>query len=124
MQAPVTVAILTFNEEKNIRRAIESVAHGDWKPACLLVIDNGSTDNTQFVVEDCRKSIHSFPIFLIGADDNNLGASRALAVSRATTEYIAFLDADCMAPKEWLEKLWRGLCFYDDNYENIAAVGG
>lgn len=80
--------VLTFNEEHDIKRALGSLAWCDE----LLVVDSGSTDRTQEVVEQLGvrfvQNIQS-PPFLITEQRN-----WALANSGLKSEWVLFLDAD------------------------------
>ena len=45
-------------------------------------------------------------------------------MEEARTEFVAFLDADCEAPKRWLEELLAGFAFHEERFGGVAAVGG
>lgn len=122
--APVTVVLLTFNEEATIGRALASVAANTVRPAAVLVIDNGSTDRTQMVVEACAAQYPERNIRWLRAGANNIGASRAWGARLATTEFVAFLDADCEAPANWLADLLAGFRRQLALDATTAAVGG
>jgi hypothetical protein len=86
----VSVIIPTFNYAKFIAEAIASVQAQTYPVAEIIVIDDGSTDNTQDVlakIDDARLKVHRTP---------NGGVSRArnMGLALATGEFIAFLDAD------------------------------
>lgn len=123
-KSPVSVILLTYNEEKNIVCALRSVASGSVLPAAILVIDNGSTDFTQAHVQGCAQEFPGLDIRWVSSGLNNLGAARALGVRLADTPLIAFLDADCAAPPRWLERLLAGFDFYKKRDARLAGVGG
>ncbi len=83
MNAKLSVAIITYNEEKNIRRTLESVKWADE----IVVVDSGSTDGT---VDICRK--YTNKVF----HQNWLGFARQknLALEKTTGDWILSLDAD------------------------------
>ncbi|MHC5001133.1 MAG: glycosyltransferase family 2 protein [Planctomycetota bacterium] len=93
----ISVVIPAYNAEKHIARAIESVL-AQTRPADeVIVIDDGSSDGTGDVVR-------SFGDKVIFIQQENAGASvaRNAGIEAATSDWIAFLDAD----DEWLpEKL-------------------
>jgi GT2 family glycosyltransferase len=79
----------------------------------VIVIDDGSTDQS---AEIARK----YPVRLIQHGKNKgLAASRNTAFEAAQGEYVAALDADCVADKEWLAGLMK---LFED--ETVAGVGG
>jgi glycosyltransferase involved in cell wall biosynthesis len=84
----ITAVIPCFNAEAHIAAAIESVL-GQSRPADeILVIDDCSTDHTAAVAGD-------YPVTLLRNSVNQgAGAARNLAITAATTDLIACLDAD------------------------------
>lgn len=100
----VTVIMPAFNAAKYISESIASVQQQtmhDWE---LIVVDDGSTDNTAEIVSkhavgDCR-------IRFYHQDNGKQGKARNLALSHAQADWVAFLDADDL----WLpDKLSRQL---------------
>ncbi len=91
-QYSVSVVIPAYNSGKYIQRAIESVLAQTLKPDEIFVVDDNSTDDTAKIVRqfDSVRYIHQA----------HAGASvaRNIGIEAATSEWIAFLDAD----DEWL----------------------
>ena len=90
----LTVAIITFNEEKNIARCLESVTDVADE---ILVVDSLSTDKTR---EICQKFNVRF------VDQKFLGyvEQKNFALNLATHEYVLSLDADeALSPELSLE---------------------
>lgn len=85
----ISIIIPVFNGEKFIAEAIDSVLNQTTKVDEIIVIDDGSTDNTVQVLETYSTQIKY--IF-----QNNLGvsAARNAGIKLATSKYIAFLDHD------------------------------
>ncbi len=81
--ATLSVVTLTMNEERNIVDCLESVRWADQ----LIVVDSGSTDNT---VELAKR--FTADVFVRGWE--GYGAARNFALSRATGDWIFWLDAD------------------------------
>lgn len=76
-----------------IRRAINSVLQQDFKYYELIVVDDGSTDNTCAVLEEYGARIR-----VLFQQHNGVSAARNRGIALATGELIAFLDSD----DEWL----------------------
>ncbi len=93
----ISVVIPTYNRAHTLLRAIKSVVSQTLKPAEIIVVDDGSTDNTRELV-----AAH-FPDVLYCYQDNlGVSAARNKGIKLASGEWIAFLDSD----DEWLsEKL-------------------
>jgi len=85
----VSVIIPNFNYARFLNQAIESVLNQSYQNVELIVVNNGSTDNSLEVL-----SKYHFRLKII--DQKNLGQSgaRNSGLLIATGEYIAFLDAD------------------------------
>lgn len=93
----VSVVIPTYNREKVLIRAIESVQNQHVKEVIeeieLIVVDDGSTDGTRELVTG------QFPTVKYCYQDNQgVSAARNLGIRSAQHEWIAFLDSD----DEWL----------------------
>ncbi len=85
----VSVIIPTYNREKQCQRAVQSVLNQEDCIAEIIVVDDGSTDNTKNYLSIFGDRINYFY-------QNNQGASAArnLGLDNARGKYIAFLDAD------------------------------
>jgi GalNAc5-diNAcBac-PP-undecaprenol beta-1,3-glucosyltransferase len=99
----ISIVIATYKRSGLVPRAIESVRKQTYHNVEILVVDDGSPDNTQLVVE----SIPDNRIRYIHHEKNKgLPAARNTGIRAAQGEYIAFLDDD----DEWREhKLERQL---------------
>jgi glycosyltransferase involved in cell wall biosynthesis len=89
----VTAIIPTFRSEKEVMRAIESVLNQSSPVNEIIVVDDASDDQTVRVV---RNFAATHPQIRLIVNDQNLGPgqSRNAAWNLATSEYLAFLDAD------------------------------
>lgn len=93
-RAPVTVVISAYNAARTIERAIESAVSQTQNPECIVVIDDGSTDETRDIV---RRLAASSPVPIVLMENgSNAGSSVAKnkGIRAATTRYVALLDAD------------------------------
>lgn len=79
----LSVIIIAKNEEKNIRRCLESVAWADE----LIVLDSGSTDNTVAIAKQFTKHVYS-------TDWQGYGVQKQRALSYASKTWVLNLDAD------------------------------
>jgi glycosyltransferase involved in cell wall biosynthesis len=86
----VTVVIPTHNYARYLAEAIESVLAQDYRPLEIIVIDNGSTDETRSVVEPFRER----GVTYIYEENTGPGSARNTGIDLARGELVAFLDAD------------------------------
>ncbi len=82
-----SVIIPTFNRERFIKRAVESVLNQSFKSFELIVVDDGSTDKTQQILK-------GYPLTLISQDNRGVSSARNRGIEIAKGEIIAFLDSD------------------------------
>ena len=101
----ISVVIPTYNRAHLIGRAIESVLRQSKRPAEIIVVDDGSTDDT-------REQIVSFGSLVRYIYQTNSGASAARnrGVREARSEWIAFLDSDDLWLETHLERMAHAIC--------------
>lgn len=86
-----SIIICVYNVEKYIDKAIESVLNQDFKNYELLILNDGSTDNTLKIIKGYKDK----RIRIINCKQNKgLSCGRNKAVSQAKGEYILYLDGD------------------------------
>lgn len=95
-QAEVTVVIPVFNRDRYIEKAIESVQNQTYLHWKMLIINDGSTDNTARTISKFRNDKRIRVITL----PHNLGTAKALqtALNQITTPYFMIVDSD-----DWIE---------------------
>ncbi|MBI9070037.1 MAG: glycosyltransferase family 2 protein [Melioribacteraceae bacterium] len=97
----ISVVIPTYNRAFIIKKCLDSVLEQTFHNLEVLVVDDGSTDNTKEVVE----SINDSRINFIESEKNGGAcAARNIGINAAKGDYIAFLDSDDYWLKDKLEK--------------------
>ncbi|MCR5116614.1 MAG: glycosyltransferase family 2 protein [Lachnospiraceae bacterium] len=86
----ISVIIPTYNRAPLIERAIRSILEQTYKPLEIIVVDDGSTDNTREVVE----SIGDPAVKYCYKENGGAGSARNYGVERAQGDWIAFHDSD------------------------------
>lgn len=97
----VSVIIPSFNNGTYIKTAIESVLCQTYKNIEILVIDDGSTDNTE---ETLKKFLDNNKIIYIKKENGGPASARNMGIELSKGEYVAFLDSDDVWVKTKLEK--------------------
>ena len=101
----ISVVVPVFNGEQTIKETLESVLKQTFTNFELIVINDGSQDKTLEVIssiKDNRLQVYSYP-------NASLAASRNRGITRATSEYIAFIDADDIWTSDKLEAQFNAL---------------
>ena len=109
----VSVIIPTYNREATIEKAINSVLNQTYVDLEVLVIDDGSTDNTREVVFNIKDS----RIRYYYQENQCACVARNLGIEMAKGEYIAFHDSDDLCRKERIE---RQINFLKSNGGDLA----
>lgn len=93
----VSLIIPSYNRSKTLRRALRSIEAQTLKPDEVIVIDDGSTDDTRNVIKK------EFPsVDYLFQENRGVSSARNLGIRKSVGEWLAFLDSD----DEWLpEKL-------------------
>lgn len=100
-----SVIIPTFNRALALEHALKSVDEQTFRNFELIVVDDGSTDNTKDI---CEK----FELNYIKTENRGVSAARNLAVKNSTGEWLCFLDSD----DRWLpHKLQSQFDFIQEN---------
>lgn len=120
----VSIVVACLNEENNIGPCLESLLALDFPSDRMEIVvsDGGSADRTTEIVAQYQEKYSS--IKLISARKKWTSTVRNDGVKAASYDYIAFVDADCEVPEEWLKTLTDNYLKYQSQIEGLAAVGG
>lgn len=112
----VSVIIPTYNREKLIVKAINSVLSQTYQDFDIMVIDDASTDNTEAVI----KGLNNEKILYFRLDKNSgQCTARNYGIKRSKGKFIAFLDSD----DEWLpSKLEKQMECFEKGPANLGSV--
>ena len=105
----VSIVVLAYNKAAYTRACLQSVLQTQPPDLELIVVDNGSTDETPRMLDELSRESRTkgAPVRVLRQEEN-LGCSTArnMAVSAAAGEEIVFLDNDTIVPDPaWLEKM-------------------
>lgn len=86
----VSIVVPAYNYERYIARAIESALAQDYQPIEILVVNDGSTDQTGTIAA----TFESQGVRLINQPNQGLAAARNTGIANTTSDLLLFLDAD------------------------------
>lgn len=88
----VSVIIPVYNNQNYIKASVNSLLNQSYKNIEIIVVNDGSTDNTQKVLEENYSNVSTVKI--INKENGGVSSARNRGIAEATGELIAFLDAD------------------------------
>lgn len=115
----ISLVVCTRNRAPQLQRALSSLCALEFSdPWELLVVDNGSTDNTTQVLADFHAE-ERLPLRVISEPRAGLSRARNRGVANAKGSIIAFTDDDCYPASNYLEAIKR--CFSEND---VGFCGG
>lgn len=116
-----SIIIAVYNVEKYIKEAIESVINqsiGFSENVELLLIDDGSTDNSKVICKDFEAK-YPYNIHYYYKSNGGASSARNLGIKYAKGEYLNFLDSDDLLHKDALKSIYN---FFEENKNTIDIV--
>lgn len=112
----ISAVIPVYNREKTIRRCIDSILNQTYPIYEIVIVDDGSTDQTLHILKEYQDCIK-----LVRQKHKGAQAARNMGIREADGEYIAFLDSD----DEWMpDKLELQVNALQKNKYAVICGGG
>jgi glycosyltransferase involved in cell wall biosynthesis len=112
-KAKVSVIIPTYNRGWILKEAIDSVLAQDYPDYELIVVDDGSADNTRDILNSYGQEI-----IVLHQSNKGVSAARNLGIAESRAQLVAFLDSDDL----WLpQKTARQVGFFDSDPEALIC---
>jgi len=117
----VSINILTKNRAQLLRKALASIDAQTFKDFEVVLVDDGSTDETADILKNFKFQISNFKI-IRNEQSKGITLSRQEALEKSAGEYMAILDDD----DEWTdkEKLFKQVKYLDEHPEAVLVGGG
>jgi len=110
----ISVVVPVFNGEATIRTTIEHLLLQSLRPAEIIVVDDGSTDETSNVLKSIGDGIT-----VLSKSNGGPASARNAGIRASKGNLIAFTDSDCFPNENWLKEIVRGF-----KRERVGGVGG
>ena len=127
MKWKASIIIPAYNAEKSIVRCMESVLQQTYHNFEVIVVDDGSTDNTGHLLDKIAAADDRVKVFHI--QNGGVSVARNFALKQLSGHVVTFVDSDDIILPEYLEKMIDSLykndvdlaiCRYEElNYENV-----
>lgn len=113
----ISAIVPVYNGETYLEEALDSIIHQSHAPDELILIDDGSTDNTKSIA---KKYIRKYDLKYYYQSNTGLPSSRNEGIAESNSEYIAFLDADDIWTKDKL-RLQHEAFLSNPNLEMVSG---
>lgn len=104
-----SIIIPLYNKAYFIQRAIDSILNQSYREYEIIVVNDGSTDGSDQIVQGYNQSIK-----LITQKNQGVSKARNTGIKQASHSYIAFLDGDDFWHPNYLENIYHGIQKYPD----------
>jgi len=106
----ISVVVCTYNRKGPLRNTLDSLIrqeHEDRFSFEIIVIDDGSTDGTEGVVNEVIRNNIAVPIRYVRTEGGGIAKARNRGLAEFRGEFIAFCDDDQLAGPQWLAELHK-----------------
>jgi len=107
----ISVIIPVYNVEKYVERCLDSVINQTYKNLEIILIDDGSTDNSGKICDEYVKKDNR--IIVVHKENGGVSSARNIGIELANGDYIGFVDSDDYIEKEMYENLFNNLIKYN-----------
>lgn len=114
MKPKISIIVPVYNTEKYLNRCINSILNQSFKELELILVNDGSTDNSRKILDKYFKK--DSRIKVINKENGGQGSARNMGLDIAQGEYIGFVDSD-----DWIHKdMYK--CMYDIAIKNEVSI--
>lgn len=110
----VTIIVPIYNVEKYLKEAIESTINQTYKNLEIILVDDGSTDNSGKICDEYTKIDNRIKV--IHKNNGGLSDARNAGLDNATGKYIMFLDSDDFLEIDAVENMHKEIVDKDAEY--------
>ena len=114
----ISVIVPIYNVEKYLERCLESIVHQSYKNLEIILVNDGSKDNSLMICEEYKKQDER--IIIINKKNGGASSARNEGLKIATGDYISFIDSDDYIEEDMYEILVRNLI---ENDADISVSG-
>jgi len=109
-----SVIIPLYNKAPYVKKALETVCAQTYRDYEIIVINDGSTDNSAIIAEEYLNGVEGISYKILSQQNAGVSAARNNGVAQATGEYLAFLDADDWWEPTYLERMAQLITDYPE----------
>ena len=121
----ISIIVPFLNSEKTLENCMKSIKIQKYKDIEILLIDDGSTDNSKNKIEQYLKYVNT-KYFYIKTKTIGVGRARNIGIEKATGDYLMFVDSDDNLEENLLENLKKyiekGIELIKYNFNNLSDI--
>ena len=112
----VSVIVPVYNGEKTLLRTLKAINRQSFKDFEVLIVDDGSTDNTELIIKDFINKNSEMKCTLLKTSRLGPGGARNKGINCAKGKYIVFIDSDDLPYKDYISTLYNSI-IQDDSID-------
>ena len=116
----ISIIIPIYNAASLIKRCINSILVQTYKEYEIIIVDDGSTDNSLQVCQDFAKTYNNITVF--HKENEGQTSARKYGLERSNGKYIYFVDADDYIPEDTLSFLYQKITSQDLDMVEGASI--
>lgn len=116
----ISVIVPVYNSEKYIHKCIDSILNQSYKNIEVLLINDGSVDNSLEILKEYAKTYNFIKIF--SHQNRGVGFTRNFGIQEAQGEYIIFVDSDDYIDQDYIEVLLESIENYDATFSGYKSI--
>ena len=109
MKAPLTIIVPVYNRAHYIVRTLDSIAASTCMFSELLIVDNGSDDNTMEVCSQWADSHQDLSVCILSEKKRGVAAARNYGLLSCHSEYVYFFDSDDLFSRDFIASIYPEL---------------
>lgn len=118
MKDKISIMVPLYNVENYLEKCIRSLLKQTYNNIEIILVDDGSTDNSLSICEKYKKKDERIKVF--HKDNGGISSARNFCIKKANGKYVTFVDADDYVEEDYVEKLYNGI----KKYKTKISVGG
>ena len=119
MNPKVSVIVPCYNSAKTVERTLDSLRAQTLRDMEIVVINDGSLDNTLEVLEKYAETYPEFNMHIYSKENEGIAEARNFGLRHVTGEYIGFLDSDDYTTEDMYRTMYSKA--KEDDYELVVS---
>ena len=113
----ISIIVPVYNCENYLDKCINSILSQTYKHFELLLINDGSTDNSSIICDNYQQKDSRIQVF--NKENGGVSSARNLGLRNANGEYVCFVDSD-----DWIDDNYLDAFFYKNKIEHDICIQG